>query len=146
MRVRIEAIQAGEDPDAAVAAFIAEQPKPEPPAPVVEQPKTLSKPEEDNDPVAAIMARMDCDPIEDLITLANARCEDPNDENYGKFVLTNGQRIKVLTELAKYRYPNKKATDSGVGGGSGHITVILNLPSGRQDIRDVGQRGKVIDA
>lgn len=96
--------------------------------------------------VAEILARHDLDPVEEMLAMYNERVEDPNSPDYGKFVMTRAERLSIMREILKYQHPTLKAVEHTGDKESNRITVILQMPDGSREHKDIAARGKILDA
>jgi len=113
--------------------------------PVDQTPQTLSN-EVRKMSVTEILEQNDINPIEELLAMYNEREEDPDSPNYGKFIMSRGERVSLMKEIMKYQHPTLKAVEHKGGDTDRRITVVLMMPDGSSHSQKVEQRGKVIDA
>jgi hypothetical protein len=95
--------------------------------------------------VALILKEQGIDPIIELTDAYNARDEDPESINYGKFLMPPVERRALMKELLKYVHPQLKSIDHQGNGGGNKVIVVLQMPDGSQSVKEVEARGKQID-
>ena len=108
--------------------------------------ETLSRVEGRSLSISQILESHDINPVEELLAMYNERVGDPEDPNYGKFVMSRAERVSLMKEIMKYQHPTLKAVEHKGNPDDKRITVVLMLPDGTKMHKDVEQRGKVIDA
>jgi hypothetical protein len=118
----------------------------EPPPEIVTPNQTLSNVvAEKRLSVTDILKQHDINPVEELLAMYNERVEDPDSQDYGRFVMTRAERVSLMKEILRYQHPTLKAVEHKGDPESNRITVVLMMPDGSRSEQTTAQRGKVID-
>lgn len=117
-----------------------------PPAEIVTPNKTLSPVvSEKRLSVTDILKQHEINPVEELLTMYNERVEDPDSQDYGKFVMTRAERVSLMKEILRYQHPTLKAVEHKGDPESNRITVVLMMPDGSKSEPTSAQKGVTID-
>lgn len=101
--------------------------------------QTLSQPKEAFiTTLAKALAAQEIDPIEELVTMYKERDEE------GNFVMSRGERSALMKDLLQYIHPKLKAVEHR-GQEDRSLTVVLVMPDGTSQQRQVERRGDPID-
>lgn len=129
-------------------AYPIETPPLGPGANVVNTTKTLLSEvptEEEQKTVSAILEKAGINPVEELVRMYEEKVDDPEDPNFGKFVMSPGERRALMKEMLKYTHPQLKSVEHTGNGADNKLVVVLQMPNGEERAQEVEKRGKVID-
>lgn len=110
----------------------------------VEGPKDLLKPAEpkktlSDAAVSEILALNEIDPLQELLDAYNERDDD------GSFVMSRAERTSLMKTLLEYHRPKLKSVEHKGDPVKNQLTIVLAMPDGSCQIKQVEKRGEAID-